>query len=217
MHLLLQPVIFLMNEFEDWEGTTNKTWTSLKAFIHGAFQHCHVAVSICSTLAQHGYSPANNYLMLANTFVDSDNNTIVKQTAAGITAGSTLGNTYTTPAPTAPINNNLTSVINFLAANQQVLYQHIAPLSQHMDGMLFQAQPSLQAQVFPLPTTMPYYVLHIQQPTIPGTPQEGFNCPPAFVNGGFNPGSGGCSNGGRGHGRGWRGRGRTPFANHVAA
>jgi hypothetical protein len=147
-----------MKEFEDWEVATNKPWTALKACIHGAFQHCLMAVGIHSTSAQHGYAPANNYSLLANKFVDSDNDTIVKQTAAEVTAGSILGNTYTTPALTAPsTNNNLTLTINSLAVNQQALYQHIAPLSQQMAVMSFHAQPSLQARVFPLPNTTPYY------------------------------------------------------------
>ncbi len=93
--------------------------------------------------------------MLANKFVDLDNDTIVKQTAAGVTAGSTLGNTYATPAPMAPTNNNLTLAINLLAANQQALYQHITPLSQQMAEMLFHVQPSLKARVFPSPNTTP--------------------------------------------------------------
>jgi hypothetical protein len=41
VHLLLQSVIFPMKEFEDWETTTNKSWTSLKLFVHGAYQ-CHL-------------------------------------------------------------------------------------------------------------------------------------------------------------------------------
>jgi hypothetical protein len=189
MHLLLQSRIFLMKEFEDWEATTNKTWMSLKAFIHGAFQRRLMTVGICSTLAQHGYAPANNHAMLANKFVDLDNNTIVEHTAAGVTVGSTLGNTYATPAPTVMTNNNLTLAINLLASNQQALYQHIAPLSQHMAAMLFHEQPSLQARVFPSPNTRPFYVLPIQQLTILVTPQGGFSHgPPAFVAGDFNPG-----------------------------
>jgi hypothetical protein len=70
--------------------------------------------------------------------------------------------------------------------------------------------------VFPLPNTTPYYVPPIQQPTLPGMPQGGFNSPPAFVTGGFNPGRGGRSNGGRGCRCGCCGRGCTPFSNHVA-
>ncbi len=97
--------------------------------------------------------------MLANKFVDLENDTIVKHTAAGITTGSTLGNTYTTPAPTTTTNNNLTAAINLLVANQQALYQHIAPLSQHMAVMLLQVQHLLQARVFPVPNTTPFYVL----------------------------------------------------------
>jgi hypothetical protein len=143
-----------MKEFEDWEATTNKTWTSLKEFIHGAFQRRLVVVDICSISAQYGYAPVNKYYtMLANKFVDSDDDTIIKHTAAGVTAGSSLGNMYATPALTMTMNNNLTPAINLLVANQQALYQHIAPLLQHMAAMSFHAQPLLQARMFPAPNT----------------------------------------------------------------
>ncbi len=208
-----------MKEFEDWEATTNKMWTSLNEFIHGAFQHRHVAVGICSTLAQHGYAPANNnYTMLANKFVDLDNDTFVEHTADGVTAGSMLGNKYATPAPMRMMTNGLTSAINLLAANQQALNQHITPLLQHMAVVSFHVQPLLQARVFPTPNTTPYYVPPIQQLTVPGMPQGGSNQSPlAFVAGGFNPGQGGHSNRGPGQGCGCRGCGRTPFVNHMAA
>jgi hypothetical protein len=49
IHLLLQSSIFPMKEFEDWEATNNKTWTSLKMFVHGVFQHRLVAVGICGS------------------------------------------------------------------------------------------------------------------------------------------------------------------------
>ncbi len=139
MHLLLQSGIFPMEEFEDWEATTNKYWMSLKLFVHGVFQ-CHiVVVGICSTSAQHGYTPTNNnYAMVANKFVHLDDNMIVEHKAAGVTTGSMLGNTYATPAPTTMMDNDLMAAINFLAANQQALYYHITSLLQHMAAMLYQ-------------------------------------------------------------------------------
>jgi hypothetical protein len=168
------PILDLPAEgVEDWEATTNKTWTPLKLFVCGAFQRRLVAVGIHSTLVLHGYALVNNnYTMLANKFIDSDDDTIVKHTAAGITAGSMLGNMYAKPAPMTTMNNNLMLVINSQAANQQALYQHIAPLLQHiMATMLFHAQPLLQVHVFPSPNTTLYYVPPIQQHTIRGRPR----------------------------------------------
>jgi hypothetical protein len=60
--------------------------------------------------------------------------------AAMATTGSTMGSTYQTQA----IPQDLTTAINMFAANQQSLYQHIAPLMQQMAAMLFQAQQSTQ-------------------------------------------------------------------------
>jgi hypothetical protein len=108
--------------------------------------------------------------MVANKFVDSYDDTIIKHMAVSVTAGNTLGTTYATPALTMTMNNNLPSAINLLAANQQASYQHITPLLQQMAAMSFHAQPSLQAQVFPLSNTMPYNVPPIQQPSILGMP-----------------------------------------------
>ncbi len=39
VQLLMTSGIFLMREFEDWEATTNKTYNSLKLFVHGAYAH----------------------------------------------------------------------------------------------------------------------------------------------------------------------------------
>ncbi len=100
--------------------------------------------------------------MLANEFVNLEDDMIVKHTTAGVTTGSTLGNMYATAAPTTVTNNNLTEGINFLAANQQALYLHIDPPLQHMAAMLLQAQPSLQTGMFPAPSTMPLYLLPTQ-------------------------------------------------------
>jgi hypothetical protein len=100
IHLLLQSGIFPLKEFEDWEASNNKTWTCLKVFVHGAFQRRLVAVGIRgSTSGQQGYAPPKNpYALLAES-LDLDDDTMVTQTATASTVGSTLGNTYATPAP----------------------------------------------------------------------------------------------------------------------
>jgi hypothetical protein len=118
IHLLLQSGIFPMKEFEDWEATNNKTLTSLKTFVHGALQRRLVAVGIHGTTSgQQGYAPTMNpYAMLAEN-LDSDNNTTVTQMAPAITVGSTLGNTYATPAPPLAMTGKLMLAMHLLTVN----------------------------------------------------------------------------------------------------
>jgi hypothetical protein len=49
-------------------------------------------------------SPNEPYTLLAEG-LDSDDNTTVMQTAVAATVGSTLGNTYATPAPSSTMTN----------------------------------------------------------------------------------------------------------------
>ncbi len=158
MHLLLQSGIFPMKEFKDWEITTNKSWTSLKLFIHGVYQHRLMTVGLQNTLAQQGYSPTHGmYATLADGSDSDDGTTTGMQTTTLVTTGSTLRNTYAMPVQaTAQVTTSpeLALAINLLAANQQALPQHIAVMS-------FHAQPSLEACMFPAPHTMLFHVLPI--------------------------------------------------------
>jgi hypothetical protein len=214
MHLLLQSKIFPMKEFEDWEATPNKTWLALKIFIHGVYTWHLVAVGLQSTLAQQGYVPAHNmYNILGaggNNTADKSTAVTITQTTAAATTGSTLANTYATPAP-APTYPQITSAINSLSANQQALYQHIAPLSQQMAAMSFNTQPPTPRCTFTAPHLTPFNVPPIQQLSIPA--------PLPFNAGGFNNGHRGRSTGGLGHGRRFnqRSRGHNPFADNMAA
>jgi hypothetical protein len=82
-----------MKEFEDWEATNNKTWTSLKTFVHGAFQCQLVVVEIRgSTSGQQECAPLMNPYALLAEGLDLNNNTMVTQMAVAATVGSTLGN-----------------------------------------------------------------------------------------------------------------------------
>jgi hypothetical protein len=166
VHLLLQSGIFLKKEFKDWETTANKTWTWLELSIHGAYQRRLVAVGLRNTSAHRGYAPRQNmYPMLAEGSNSDNDKTTNTQTAAVVTTGCTLGNTYATPVQvTAQVmtSPDPAAAINLLAANQQALLQHMAIMS-------FHAQPSLQVHTFPTPNTTLFHVLPIQQLTIPGT------------------------------------------------
>jgi hypothetical protein len=226
IHLLRQSGIFLMKEFEDWEATNNKTWTSLKTFVHGAFQCQLMAVGICgSTSGQKGYAPMMNPFTIMAEGLDLDNDTMVTQMAVAVTVGSTLGNRYTTPAPPLMMTNQLMLAMQLLAVNQQVSYQHIAPMLQHMAAMTYHVnQPSLQPRVFPAPHTTPFHVPPIQNLQI--LAQGNFNpCPPPFNEGGrynargYRQGgqsAGDCSRG-RGHQNcRCQNHGHLPFAEHMA-
>jgi hypothetical protein len=59
---------------------------------------------------------------------------VTQVAAAAATTGSTLGTTYQALVFLA----ELATVINMIAANQQALYQHIAPLTQQMAAMSYQ-------------------------------------------------------------------------------
>jgi hypothetical protein len=61
VQLLMALGIFPAREFEDWEAMSNKMYTSLKVFVHGAYARHLIAVQL-STTGQHGYvaNPNNN-------------------------------------------------------------------------------------------------------------------------------------------------------------
>ncbi len=211
-----------MKEFEDWEAPNNKIWTSLKTFVHGAFQCQLVAVGIHrSTSGQQGYAlTMNPYAMLPEGLNSEDDNTVT-QVAAAVTVGSTLGNTYTTPSPPLMMTDQLTLVMQLLAVNQQVFYQHIAPMLHHMAAMRYHRnQPSLlQPCIFPAPHTTPFHVPPIQNLQIPV--QGDFNpSPPPFNAGGWynarGYGQNGQSAGGRGRGCGRKNHRCLPCAEHMA-
>ncbi len=91
---------------------------------------------------------------------DSSADTTVMHTAVAATTGSTLGNSY----QASIIPAELTAAINTIAANQQSLYHHIAPLLQQMATLSFQAQPTIQAR-WPAFQAPP-----VHQLAIPGPP-----------------------------------------------
>jgi hypothetical protein len=135
---------------------------------------------------------------MANT---SDNRASEAVAATAVTAASTLGSTYQASTQT-------------LAANQQALYQHVAPLvTQQMAAMSY--QPGTQTRQATQPNSS------FGVPTVPtyigfqGSGNTGGN------RGGFQQGRGGGRSYGRGRtygrGRGPRrnGRGLTAFADYV--
>jgi hypothetical protein len=128
--------------------------------------------------------------------------------AVAATTGSTLGNTY--QASVVPAE--LTAAINMIVANQQSLYQHIAPLSQQMATLSFKEQPATQA------CQLAVHVPPVQHLAIPGPPVYG------GYHGGYQQGYQQGRGGGQSTGRCRNGRGNTrwccgptTFADHMAA
>ncbi len=209
MHLLLKSGIFVQTrEFESWDAIPNKTWLVLKTFVHGAYARNLVSSNIRNTTGQQGYVPQNIHHILDKGNNTSNADTTLTQTAAAATTGSTLGNTY--QATVVP--PELMAAINMIAANQQSLYQHIAPLSQQIAALSFQAKPPMQAR------QPAFHAPPVQHLAIPGPPAYGGN------QGGYQQGYQQGRGGGRSTGR-WRkgcnnirrGPGHTPFADHIAA
>jgi hypothetical protein len=130
MLLLFMSRIFLMRKFQDWEAAQNKTWPLLKTFVHGTYAHKLVASNIRNTTGQLRYAqPAHNMYNMLEMDNSGNNATRITQMAAAANRGSTLSNTYQTTPSTVP--QELATAINMLAANQKLLFQHIAPLTQH--------------------------------------------------------------------------------------
>jgi hypothetical protein len=142
-------------------------------------------------MAQQGYAPARDmYNILSAGSNDTDDKLTVMtftQMAAAATMGSTLANNYATPAQ-APTDPQIVLMVNSLAANQQVLYAHIAPLLQQMAAISFNTQPPTLRCTFTVPHLMPFNVPPIHQLLISAS--SPFNA------GGFNNGRGGRSTGG---------------------
>jgi hypothetical protein len=125
-------------EFKDWEATANKTYASLKVFVHGAYARRLVAIQLRTTGQQRYVANHKNnmFRVLEDGASVTDDNTSVatntNQTAANVTTGSTLVNTY--EASLAPTNLSLSpqqehtaaaAAINQLTTNQTEMWSHI--------------------------------------------------------------------------------------------
>jgi hypothetical protein len=140
VQLLMALGIFLAREFKDWEATPNKTYGSLKVFVYGAYARHLIAVQMRTT-EQHRYvaNPNNNLQVLEDgvSITDDDTSvaTIMNQTAANATTGSTLDNIYNAslaPANPSPSPQDYVAVataINQLSANQPRMWLHMQNLS----------------------------------------------------------------------------------------
>jgi hypothetical protein len=190
MFLFLQLGIFPHREFETWDAIPNKTWPALKTFVQQAYQRKLIATGLRNTMGKMGYAPTTNVF---HAFEDDDESsvetTVTQVAATATTTGSTLGATY--QASTVP--SELATAIQTIAANQQALYQHVAPLTQQMAAMTY--QHGTQAHLFPYQTTPPIINTGIPQvPTYVGYQAGGTGT-------GYGGGYGGGFQQGRGSGR----------------
>jgi hypothetical protein len=119
----------------------NKIYNFFKLFVHGAYARQLVAV-LLRAMGQQGYVANqhnhNMYKMLEDgawvTDENGSNAMITQQTAANVTTGTTLGNTYAAllPANPSPSPNKYAAAavaINQLSANQMAMWLHMQNLS----------------------------------------------------------------------------------------
>ncbi len=101
-----------------------------KTFAHGVYGRKLVAANLHNKADQNGYvqQGQNMYNMFDEGNDSSNAATMVTHMAAVATTGSTLGNTYQTAPASTPQEH--TTAIDMIVANQQLMYQHIAPLLQ---------------------------------------------------------------------------------------
>jgi hypothetical protein len=187
VQLLMAMGIFLPREFKDWEATANKTYASFKVFVHGAYARRLFAIQL-QTTGQHGYVANHNNNMFRvledgalGTDDDASITTSTNQTAANVTTGSTLGNTY---EATLPPNNPSPSpqqeyaaaavAINQLTANQMEMWSHIqnmllhnsAPPTHVANPVVYNPRNAARHQA-------PYQALPIHLLTVPAPYQVG--------------------------------------------
>jgi hypothetical protein len=203
VQLLMSSGIFPPREFEDWKATANKAYASLKVFVHGAYARRLVTVQLCTT-GQQGYvaNHNNNMFQVLEDGASATNDeasvaTITNQTAANVTMGSTLRNTY--EASLAPTNPSLspqqeyaaaTTAINQLTANQTEMWSHIQNMSLHDSAPPTHiANPVVYNPSNAEGHPAPYQAPPIHLLTIPAPYQAGS----------FNQGQGGRVMGGRTH------------------
>ncbi len=98
----------------------------------------------------------------------SNNAALIMQIAAAATTGSTFGSMYQTATSIVP--HELTMAINTLAANQQLLFQHIVLLTQHMATMLLHARQPTQLR------QLAFHAPPVQHLAIPGPALFAGNC-----------------------------------------
>jgi hypothetical protein len=184
--LLLKSGIFPMCEFEDWEAVQNKMWLLLNTFVHSAYACKLVANNLRNMTGQLGYvQPTHNMYNVLETVQLSNDATIIMQMVAAATTGSTLGSRYQTA--TSPVPHELTTAIITLAANQQLLFQHIALLTQHMAAMSLLSQQLMQLR------QLAFHAPPVQHLTIPGPAP--FACNGGGYTQGYNQRRSGRSNG----------------------
>jgi hypothetical protein len=201
-------------------------WPALvKTFVQQAYQCKLVASSFRNTSGQMGYAPNNNAFNVFGTDDKSSVDTATTKDApsAGMagTTGSMLGSTYqtsTVPA-TSTVPTVLAAVIQTIAASQQVLYQHVTPLSQQMAAMSFRpGAPTMGTATNPCfgPPQVPTYIGYNGGTNTAGNATGGNT---GGYAGGFQYSRGGGDQGrGRGYGRGRpnkQKRGRTAFADYI--
>ncbi len=208
-----------MREFEDWEATPNKTYNSLKLFVHGVYARLLVAIQLRAA-GQQGYVANqhnhNMYNVLeyraSNTGDNAAVATMTQQTAANVLMGRHLGGTYaallapTNPSPSPQAYAAVAMAMNQLSANQTATWMHMQNISlRDVAPPMHVANPAIVSN--PTRTAAAYVPPRVQALT-QAPPIHAVTIPSPFHGGGFSQGQGGRRCGGqtwRRTGRGGRG------------
>jgi hypothetical protein len=197
VQILIQSNIFPLKEFDTWEATAQKTYPSLKTFMHEAYGRRLTAMALHSTSGQNGYSNQMMYHVFDEEHGnESDKDTVmtITQTAAIMAAP---GSTSTSQG--TAISAKVAAAINQLSANQTTMMAQMAAMTM-APLMVPQTRATVPRETFHVPP-IPQVAVPMHQPF---AAQVGFST--------------GCSGHrvGRGQGRGRRGgQNRTPFADAM--
>jgi hypothetical protein len=127
----------------------NKTYPSLKTFIHEAYTRRLTAISLRNTAGSLGYVGNNaNAFAGINLTTGEDTNdddaTTVTQAVAAAPTGSTLGNTHTTTGTSASFPAGVSAATQQLAAKQTTIMQQFTVFTVNN-------QPHLHAAMYRYP------------------------------------------------------------------
>jgi hypothetical protein len=119
----MQSSIFPLKEFDDWEAITPKTYRALKTFIGAAYTCCTLAMQLCNTVLQMGYTPQNQNMY--NIFGNNNDTTATNNEPMKLTTGSSITEEHTA----ATIQDLVIQAIYQLSANQHTLINQMAAMS----------------------------------------------------------------------------------------
>ena len=128
----MQLIIVSFKEFNNWEAITPKMYPALKTFIGGEYTRQILAMQICNTAGQMGYTPQhqNMYTILGDN--EDEDTTATDTTITNVAALTTVS----TITASNTVQKSIINAINQLNENQAALIQQMAAMSLHSNHTL---------------------------------------------------------------------------------